>query len=163
MKKINWINYLIAYFMWAVTTLMGLWSFLQFREALLTWLGLYYLNGNLQHKYSAPFITQFSSLIAGLILFILIIVIEEYFRDGAGKGDLIRRIVRVMGLLLLLIAAIDLITIVMLGVAIVGWIRLAIGIVELLVGGVLAYIGLRRKPAVPLPPLPPLTPFTGEK
>lgn len=102
MKK-PWMSILLAYGMWVIFILLGVLFLVVSRNSLSTYLSMYYIQGNFQHGKEAAFINQAYFLVAALILIILMILVEEYFKNGARKGLLTRRIARVMGLQVLFI------------------------------------------------------------
>lgn len=97
----NWPKYALSYVSWIVSFLLWFWFIFKSREALSGLLARYYLNGPLEGAFQRTKIFQFFNqsyfYIVGLIWLILMIVVEQYFRDGVKKGILINRICKVVG------------------------------------------------------------------
>ena len=76
------------------------------REAISGMLIRFYLNGTFQRTKEFQFFNQFYFYLLGLVWLILMIVVENYFRLGVKKGDLFKRIGKVIGpeLILLLVS-----------------------------------------------------------
>ncbi len=103
MKK-SWLNTLAAYGAWAVFILLGIFFLITSRNSLGSYLDVYYEN-SFQRIKEANFINQVFFLIGGLILIVVMIVVEEYFKNGAHKGLLLKRSARVFGVEILFIGA----------------------------------------------------------
>ena len=97
MKK-QWIQYVIVYVMWAVFMGLGLLFLIVSRTSLTTFLRLNYALENFQRGKQVQLIDQVYFLILGLVLVILMIVVEEYFKNGAKKNRLGLRLARVFGI-----------------------------------------------------------------
>jgi len=95
-----------------------------------------------------------------VVLLIYMIISEHYLRVGAGKGVLPRTIARLTGPVILLIGLVDLALALMVGPALVGFLRWILIFAELIVGAAITWFGFRRKPSGQAPNL---TPFTGVK
>ncbi len=79
-------------------------------------------------------------IILGLTWLALMVIIEEYFRNGVQKGDLFKRIARMTGPILLCIFVVDLLMFWLEGVRAGNWIRWLILAGELGIGlALLAY------------------------
>jgi hypothetical protein len=105
MKANNWGKMLIAYGMWAVFIFLGIIFLVVSRNSLSSYLDAYYIQGIFQRGKEAQFINQAYFFVFGMALLILMIVVEEYFKNGARKNKLARRIARVMGIEMLFIFA----------------------------------------------------------
>lgn len=96
--KINWLKYGFAYAMWMVFIGLGAFFLVVSRSSLMSLLRLYYAQDNYQRGKEATFIDQAYFLITAMILVILMVVVEEYFKNGAKKNKLARRLARVFGI-----------------------------------------------------------------
>jgi hypothetical protein len=83
------------------------------------------------------FIAMAWIIIAGVVLLILIVFAESYFTTGITKGNLYKRMARILGLLLILIFIIDLTALSLKGWA-ANWLYWCIMAAELGGGGILA-------------------------
>jgi len=96
--KMQWIKFGFAYILWAVFIALGLLILVVSRTSLTTFLRLNYSLNNFQRGKQVELIDQAYFLIMGLILVVLMIVVEEYFKNGARKNVLTRRLARVFGI-----------------------------------------------------------------
>lgn len=96
--KMQWIKYGLAYILWAVFIALGLLILIVSRTSLTTYLRLNYALNNFQRGKQVELIDQYFFLVAGLILVVVMIVVEEYFKNGARKNILGRRVARVFGI-----------------------------------------------------------------
>jgi carbon starvation protein CstA len=149
MKKF-WFKTVLVYGMWFVFILLGIWILIVGRNDLSEWLSRYYIQDNFQHSKEAQFFNQIYFFIAGLVLFILTIVVEEYFKHGARKDELAKRISKVMGFELMALLAVSLISAYLIGFSPLVWLILG---AELVVSVGLIWFGVRKPNAV-RPPLP---------
>ncbi|MDO8970632.1 MAG: hypothetical protein Q7U74_08090 [Saprospiraceae bacterium] len=139
MEKL-WVKYLIAYGMWAVFILLGVLFLVVSRNSLSEYLNSYYIQDSFQRGKEAQLINQAYFLVFGIILFILTIVVEEYFKIGARKDQLTRRIAWVIGIEILVICAVSLANAVMLGFSTL--VTLAL-VIELAMGVFLVWFGFK--------------------
>ena len=140
MKKI-WFKTVLAYGMWFVFILLGIWALIVGRNDLSEWLSRYYIQDNFQRSKEAQFFNQIYFFIAGLVLFILTIVVEEYFKHGARKGEMAKRIAKVMGIELMVLFAVSMISAYLIGFSPLVWLTLA---AELVVSVVLIWYGVKK-------------------
>jgi hypothetical protein len=115
MKKIT--DYVLAYAMWIIDILLGIWLVLISRTAILGIFALSYKEGKLQYAHMVDFIDKAISLAFGLGWLAFVIVSEEYLRAGIPKKNLIRRFARLTGPELLIIFVVDLILVWLGGIA----------------------------------------------
>lgn len=147
MKKL-WFQTVVAYGMWFVFILLGIWILIVGRNDLSEWLSRYYIQDSFQRSKEAQFFNQAYFFVAGLILFILTIVVEEYFKHGARKGQLGKRIAKVMGFELLALFAASLVSAYLVGFSPLVWVILG---AELLVSGALIWLGVKKPKAAQTP------------
>ncbi len=100
-KLKNWPKYALSYVSWIVSFLLWFWFIFKSREAISGLLTRYYLNGPLEGSFQRTKVFQFFNqgyfYVVGLIWLIMMIVVEQYFRDGVRKGNLNTRICQVIG------------------------------------------------------------------
>jgi hypothetical protein len=140
MKKL-WLQTILVYGMWLVFILLGIWILIIGRNDLSEWLSRYYIQDSFQRSKEAQFFNQAYFFVAGLILFILTIVVEEYFKHGVRKGQLGKRIAKVMGIEILCLCAASWVSAYLIGFSPLVWATLA---AELLVGVGLIWFGVRK-------------------
>lgn len=87
------LSYLFAYAIWLVASAGGILIILLFRAAL----NQSYIIAHMP-KEAFHFIDRSSLFVFGVAWIFLMVMGEGYFRDGAARGDLQRRTVRVLGL-----------------------------------------------------------------
>jgi hypothetical protein len=139
MKKI-WVNYAIAYGMWVVFILLGVVYLIVSRSSLMGLLSTYYIQGHFQRGKEADLINQAYFLVFSLILLILTIVVEEYFKNGARKNRLPQRIARVMGIEMIFIFGASLAAAVLSGFSAL---VILVLVLELLLGLSLIWLGYK--------------------
>jgi hypothetical protein len=144
MKKL-WFKTVLAYGMWFVFILLGIWILIVGRNDLSEWLSRYYIQDNFQRSKEAQFFNQAYFFVAGLILFILTIVVEEYFKHGARKDELAKRISKVMGIELLFLFVVSLISAYLVGFSPLVWVVLG---AEFVVSVVLIWLGVKKPKAI---------------
>lgn len=140
------LGYFIAYLMWVVVMVLGLWLFLISRNGFHGILAVY-ARGSVTRGWQTSFYDKMYSITIGLLWLALMIVTERYFRRGVQQGDLIRRVAKVVGPELLLVFVADLGLLVMQGVGSASWLRWVVLGGEV-VGGVslLLYARSLRRP-----------------
>jgi len=145
MKKFQqWSGYLLAYTMWIVSFLLWLGFMLLGRDALLGMLGIYFIGESFQRRLQAQFADRVFVFGTGLIWVILMIVVENYFRTGVKKGDLSRRLGRVLGPQVLLIFLADAVKAIWVDPIPLPWIRWVLLAIELTVGVGAIYLSSRK-------------------
>ena len=151
MRKL-WVKYLIAYGMWIVFTLAGIYFVIISRTSLVGFLDLYFVPkevlGTFQRGKEAQFIDKAYLLVASFIVLILMIVVEEYFKHGARRGDLAKRLCRVFGREMLFIFAASLASAFLVGFSPLIWLAL---FAELIASIVMIYFGAKLPGAKRLP------------
>jgi len=131
----------VAYLAWIVSLLLWLWFLLLGRNSLLAILGTYYVRGGLQRRFEAQFAERAFVFTIGIIWVILMVVVEEYFRRGIKKGDLLRRIGRVFAPIILLIFIADFALAFVVGLGTLSWLRWVLLFIELFFGMAMAWLG----------------------
>jgi hypothetical protein len=101
-------TYFAAYTMWLVSFFLWLWTMFIGRSLLMGMLATTVSPGATQQGRMVQLIDRFYLLFMGLAWLVLMIVVENYFRRGAQKGEVWRRIGKVIGPQLLLAFAVDL-------------------------------------------------------
>jgi len=143
MKKL-WVKYVIAYGMWIVFTLAGIWFVIFSRNSFIGLLNLYYVQeeglGKFQRGMEVQFLDKVYLLVVAFAVLILMIVVEEYFKRGAQRGDLAKRIFMVFGREMLFIFAASLASAFLLGFSPLIWLLLA---GEFLASIIMIYLGIK--------------------
>lgn len=150
MLKRKWLNYVIAYLLWFVTMAIGLWWFFITRSAFQAGLSVFYIKGSDYRAFQAGFYDKAFSLFLGLLWLILIVVSEERYRTGAERGDFYKRFASLVGPLLILVFAFDLILALLIGISMISWSRWFILALELITGVMLLRFTRRQKSLLPL-------------
>ena len=144
MKVKNWSEYILAYALLAVTLGLGAWFVITSQNTFEVFLGGFYIKEENQFLLARQ--ARFFDIIFPLVLwiswFIMLIVVEEYYRKGVEKHSLIKRFMKVTGVLLILLFVSDLFLTLMLGLTATGWLRVLLMIIELLAG--IAFLILSR-------------------
>lgn len=132
--------YFFAYLMWVVSLI--LWAAFIFlsRDAIVGLLSAYYYQENFQRMKAIQFFNQAYPFILGLAWVVLMLIVEQYFRNGAKKGDLAQRIARVIGPEIILIFFANLIQVFLMGFNVVPLTLWLILLVEVILGGWLVWL-----------------------
>lgn len=147
-KKTHWSQYVIAYLAWVLAFVLFLWFFIISRETVTNLLHLT-LGQTLQQVKMQEFLNRMYTFLVGLGWLIVMITTESYFRHGAERGDLARRMSRFIGVELALIFLADFILALMIGFQFLSPVRWILMIVELAGAIVLIWLGffkLKRAP-----------------
>jgi len=139
-------NYALAYVMWIVSFLLWLWFMLLSREAIAGLLTNFYLNGSFSRMKAFQFFNQWYFYLMGLVWLIFMIGVENYFRQGIKKGNLLRRISQVIGPELFLLSITNLVRSFILAFTIWDWLILGL---ELILGAGLVWWTMKIKPPTP--------------
>ncbi|HCE18557.1 MAG TPA: hypothetical protein DEQ80_11930, partial [Anaerolinea thermolimosa] len=107
-------------------------------------LGLYYIGESFQRRFQAQLVDRVFVFGTGLIWVILMILVENYFRTGVKKGDLGRRVGRVLGPQVLLIFLADAVKAIWVDPIPLPWMRWVLLAVELTVGVGTIYLSSRK-------------------
>jgi len=129
MKRI--FNYLIAYIAWIIDMSLGVWIIYLARTDILGLFALRYKPGMWEYQQLVTFLDRAFVIILGLCWLAFMIFIEEYFRGGINKGNLIIRIAKLNGPVLLVIFCIDLGLFWLQGIGTENWLRWIILVCEL--------------------------------
>ena len=127
-------KYASAYGMWIVDLGLALWLVYLSRTAILGILALFYEPGDLQYLHAVNFTDKVIAIILGLGWLAFTIIIEDYYRKGALKGDMLKRFARVTGPIFLCSFVIDLILFWLQGIGSDNWLRWLILAAELGIG-----------------------------
>ncbi len=150
LKVKTWTTYIASYVMWIVSFLLWLWLMFIGRNLLTGLLAATVSPGATQQARMVQLLDRVYMLVMGLIWLVLMLVVENYFRRGAQKGDLWRRIGRVIGPQVLLIFAVDLGLILFTGAAYqpaTRWLLLAL---EIVLGVGFILLGMKGPLSTPL-------------
>jgi len=132
MKKVT--DQILAYGMWIVDLLLAFWLAFLSRNVLLEILALFYQKESWSYPRWVVVIDRFYTLMVGLGWLVFMIIVEQYILTGIKKGNLLKRIARVTGLVLLAIFAVDLIQVWLQGIGSNSWLRWLILAAELIIG-----------------------------
>ncbi len=158
MNKPNWKklpSYVLAYVMWLASFLLWVLFLFRSREAISGLLMRFYLPGSLEGTFQRTRVfqsfNQFYFYLGGLVWLVLMIVVENYFREGARRGSLLKRIGKIIGPEVLLLFVFDLLRTVSAVFKPLDWAAL---VLELVIGAGLIWIAIKAKE----PPRPGLIP-----
>ena len=104
----NAINFVIAYGMWIVDNLLTFWLAFLIRTDFLGVLSLFYKKEQWQYPRQVNFADKVLILLLGLSWIAYVISMEEYFREGVLKENLMKRFSKITGPILLAIFVFDL-------------------------------------------------------
>lgn len=110
MRKLG-LRYILAYLMWVVVMVLGIWFLIISRNALLGAFGIYgalHVESAVTRAWLARLYDKVYMILAGLLWLALTVVAEAYFREGVQRRKLLRRFCRIAGIELLLIFVADL-------------------------------------------------------
>lgn len=137
------VRYLVAYLMWVVVMLLGVWFILISREGLIGALKIYYVGTSFTRNAQVQLIDKAYPVIVGLIWLVMMIVAETSFRNGVKQGNLLNRFARYAGPELLLIFFADLLLFSLAASRTRTNLQLFIMAVELIVGVLLVIMAYR--------------------
>ena len=147
MKKV--ITYVFAYVMWIVDLGLALWFAYLCRTDLLSIFALFYQKENAYFRGMANVIDRVFLLILGLGWLAFMIFVEQYYRVGIRKKNLLVRITSVTGPLVLAVFVANLILFWVKGIGRYDWLSWLILAVELGVGIALIGPGKTQKRTQP--------------
>jgi hypothetical protein len=117
------IKYAIAYGMWIIDLGLAFWFAYMSRTVLLGLFALFSKQGEWGYAKAVNLTERVSTVVLGLGWLVFSILIEDYFRKGASEGNLLKRIARVTGPVLLGIFVVDLILFWIQGISSDNWFR----------------------------------------
>jgi len=132
MKKV--LNNVIAFGMWIIDMALAFWLCYIGRSAYLGIFALSYEKRGWSYGKLVGFLDKAFIIVLGVGWLIFMIIVEEYFRLGALKGDLLKRFARVTGPVLLGLFVVDLILFWLGGISSGNWFRWLILAGELGIG-----------------------------
>ena len=137
----------LAYLLWVVTLGLGAWLVIISRNTLEAFLGWYFIQEKNRFilTQQARLLDIVIPVVLWLLWFVMLILVEEYYRRGVEKHTLFKRFMKMIGVLLILIFFADLLFNLMLGFRVSGWLRWLITLIELLAGAALWMAG-KTKP-----------------
>ena len=130
-------RYAIAYGMWLVDVGLSAWLVFVSRTALLTFLALFYEEGDFRYTKRADLTDNIFTLLLGLGWLALVVLTEGYYRAGALEENLQKRFARVTGPIVMCIFLVDLVLFGLQGFGGGDWLRWLILLAELVIGLVL--------------------------
>jgi hypothetical protein len=107
MKKV--LNFAFAYILWIFDIGLALLLFFRSRTLVLDILILFGNPNNWQYSQIINLIDRFLVVILGLGWLVFMIFVEEYFRTGVSRGELLKRFARITAPVLLSLFVVDLI------------------------------------------------------
>ena len=128
------LKFVIAYGMWIVDLGLGLWLIFLSRTVVLDIFALFAKQGGWAYARRVDFADKAFVLILGIGWLVLMIFAESYFRNGAQEGDLLKRVAKVTGSILLAIFGVDLILFWLQGLGASNWLRWLILATEMGIG-----------------------------
>jgi hypothetical protein len=143
----KWPAYVVAYLAWIVSFLLWVWFMIKSRETIAGLMARFYLDGSFQSQKVFDFFNQFYFYITGLVWLVLMIVAEQYFRDGVKKGNVYYRICRLLGPELLLLFLFSALSLFYKRLDVFDWVLF---FVELVLGAGMTWYARKMKPK-PLP------------
>jgi phosphatidylglycerophosphate synthase len=93
----QWLSYLLAYVMWTLNLVIGVWVILISREFLVDFLGITYAGQNIGRGWQAGFLDKVYLIALGVAWLAFMIAIEDDFKKSVKKGTLMRRFTRIVG------------------------------------------------------------------
>ena len=127
----QWLSYILAYLMWTLNLVIGVWFILISRELMLLFLGVNYVGDNLARGSQVGFLDKVYLIALGLAWLIFMIVMEDDFKKSVKKGILIRSFTRIAGPEFLLVFLADLGLLIVQGPNAAIWLRWLVLLVEL--------------------------------
>lgn len=101
-------RYAVAYATWIVSLLLWVWFMFLSRDAITNLLKIYYYQNSFQHGKAIQFFMQAWIFVTGIIWLILMVLVENYMREGVKKKNLAKRVGKVIAPELVLIFLSDL-------------------------------------------------------
>jgi hypothetical protein len=135
MNKI--IRYVTAYALWVIDLGLALWFIFFSRTVFLGVLASFAKEGDWQYRYKVDSADKIYVIALGLGWLAFMIFLEQYFRNGAGAGDLLKRFARATWPVLLGIFIVDVIFFWFQGLGVTAWLRWLVLAAELGIGIVL--------------------------
>ena len=127
----QWLSYILAYLMWTLNLLIGIWFILVNREFLLGLLGNPSAGQDIGRGFQVGFFDKVYLIALGLAWLIIMIVLEDDFKKSLGKKVLMKRFTRIAGPEFLLIFLTDLGLLILQGFNSTFWLRWLLLLVEL--------------------------------
>jgi hypothetical protein len=162
MRRVS--EHILAWVLWAITCAIGFFVAYMTHTALVTTVRFVATTaaGNDPHlifqaKFTGDTVYQFGLIIAAILLLILLVATEPYYRSGVDKGELLRRFVLLttieLGILFVALALQVIITGI-LGLFTISGLLIALGVLALTVLGSWAVTRLPKGSASPSTPRP---------
>jgi type IV secretory pathway TrbD component len=140
------VNYAVAYIMWILSFLLWLLFMFLSREAIAGLLMRFYLDGSLNKMKFFQFFNQWYFYFLGLVWLILMIVVENYFRQGVIKRNLYRRISLIVGPEIILLSIANFVRSLVTVFAIQDWLISGFGFI---LGVAMVWWAKKNKPPTP--------------
>jgi hypothetical protein len=127
----QWFSYVLAYLLWTLNLIIGIWFIMISRNFLLGFLGISYVGENIVRGWQIGFLDKVYLIALGLAWLIFIIVMEDDLRKSVKKGTLMRRFTRFAGPEFLLVFLADLGLLILQGPNAAIWLRWLMLLIEL--------------------------------
>ncbi len=127
----QWLSYILAYLMWTLNLLIGVWFILISRQFLLFFLGVNYVGDNMARGWQIGFLDKVYLIVLGLTWLIFMILMEDDFKKSVKKKILMRRFTRIAGPEFLLVFLADLGLLILQGPNAAVWLRWLLLLIEL--------------------------------
>jgi len=127
----QWLSYVLAYLLWTLNLVIGIWFILISREFWLGFLGITYAGDNVGRGFQVGFLDKVYLVALGLAWLIFMIVLEDDFKKSVTKGILMQRFTRIAGPEFLLVFMADLGLLILQGPNSTAWPRWLLLLVEL--------------------------------
>ena len=127
----QWLSYILAYLMWTLNLLIGVWFILISRQFLLFFLGVNYVGDNMARGSQIGFLDKVYLIVLGLTWLIFMILMEDDFKKSVKKKILMRRFTRIAGPEFLLVFLADLGLLILQGPNAAAWLRWLLLLIEL--------------------------------
>ncbi len=124
----------MAYAVWIVVALLGIWFLLLSRNAVLGVFAALVGHETLTHLHQIRALERFYLIGMGLAWLAMVIAAEVYFQNGVQRGQLFERFARLLGVVVLLIFVADATLLIVQGLGAADWSRWLILGVELALG-----------------------------
>ncbi len=142
----HWFGYVLAYVLWTINLAIGIFFIIISREFLLDFLGITYVGQNMARGYQVGFFDKVYLVALGLAWLIIMIVLEDDFKNSVTKGTLMRHFTRIAGPEFLLIFLANLGLLILQGINRAVWLQWLALLVELGLAAVcIGYTRSQRK------------------
>jgi len=127
----QWLSYILAYVMWTLNLVIGIWFILISREFLSDFLGITYAGENTGRGWQVGVLDKVYLIALSLAWLVFMTFLEEDFKKSVKKGNLMKRFTRIAGPEFLLVFLADLGLLILQGSSSAIWLRGFLLLVEL--------------------------------